>query len=68
MSCLPVTVNGVDWCQIGNLNFTPTNQTTSGNGNGTLGDPNNPILNNTSKRDVADLGVLVFDTVAAQLW
>lgn len=27
LSCLPVTVNGQNWCQVGNLNFTPTNGT-----------------------------------------
>lgn len=24
LSCLPVTVSGTNWCQVGNLNFTPT--------------------------------------------
>lgn len=30
LSCLPVTVNGVNWCAVGNLNFTTTNTTTGG--------------------------------------
>lgn len=30
LSCLPVTVNGENWCNVGNLDFTPTNETTSG--------------------------------------
>lgn len=35
LSCLPVTVDGTDWCQIGNLNFTnlPANGTGSDGGN-----------------------------------
>ena len=28
LSCLPVTVNGQNWCDLGTLNFTSTNETT----------------------------------------
>ena len=31
LSCLPVSVGGENWCEVGNLNFTPTNGT-SGSG------------------------------------
>lgn len=29
LSCLPVNVGGQNWCDVGNLNFTPTNGTSS---------------------------------------
>ncbi|KAI7081511.1 rhomboid-domain-containing protein [Hortaea werneckii] len=41
LSCLPVSVGGENWCDVGNLNFTPTNGT-GGGGN--------------SRRDVGVLG------------
>lgn len=28
LSCLPVKVDGTNWCDVGNLDFTPTNETT----------------------------------------
>ncbi|RMY46719.1 hypothetical protein D0865_09119 [Hortaea werneckii] len=30
LSCLPVNVGGENWCDVGNLNFTPTNGTSGG--------------------------------------
>ncbi|KAI7343731.1 rhomboid-domain-containing protein [Hortaea werneckii] len=32
LSCLPVNVGGENWCDVGNLNFTPTNGTSGSDG------------------------------------
>ncbi|KAI7247256.1 rhomboid-domain-containing protein [Hortaea werneckii] len=46
LSCLPVSVGGENWCEVGNLNFTPTNGTSSGGGSG----------GGSSKREIFGIG------------
>ena len=67
LSCLPVTVNGVDWCQIGNLDFKTTNSTLPPPGPDPTqpgGDPTQPGINDTiPKRELLDLGLRLADGI-----